>query len=203
MFHPGTAHTCTSALNTHYPPLDHFSLLSSLSQPSSFSTPSTADLSRPFQMSTALQKHHHHGSGPPWLLPGQFYPDHKPLLVSSCPAWQIHLLHHPKVMISLRCPLPFMVSSHAQHFQYCTRCWPFVWQALGSSHHWQYIGITEKQFFTLSYLKTLIWKRGVINPYKRMNFCWLLMKNNMTLASHVSLLFHCLSSFPLAFCLKV
>lgn len=52
--------------------------------------------------------------------------------------------------------LPFMVSSHAQHFQYFTRRWSFVWQGLASNHHWQYTGITQKQSFTVSYLMTLI-----------------------------------------------
>lgn len=148
---------------THYPSLDHFSLLSSLSQPFSFSTPYTssplllwADPSRwalPQRNTTRM------GQGHPDSYPGNSTQTTNPA-ASSCPVWKIHLLHHPKVMTSLRCPLPFMVSSHAQHFQYFTRCWPFFWQGLGSSHHWQYTGITEKQVFTVSYLKTLIWKKS-------------------------------------------
>lgn len=75
--------------------------------------------------------------------------NHKTLRVISSPARQTHFLYCAKVVTSPSLLLPFMVSSHVQHFSYSTRCCPFLWQGHWTSPHWRYTGVSEKQFYTV------------------------------------------------------
>ena len=137
----------------------------------------------------------------PSLLPGKRHPHHKTLLFFSCPDWQTHLLHHPKVRLLRASPclsqsLPMPDISRTQQ-----DADPFFGRATVPALTGNILEF-QRSSSTLSPTgRLLTWKRAIINPFKHFNFhyfLWIIIG----LAWQLFSLFHCPSLFPIVFCLK-